>query len=251
MEKYYRSTVFHTILKGEDQYMQKRFCLVGVLFIFTFVPLFAGDVANFINLGFSADSSVFMFGQYGIMNGEEQSYAEIYSVDVPKNSFIPQGVLKKSYSAEIQPGQDGTGALLNLLQEARPLIEKYKIDHLSNGRLVYIHLDGDKPKERIEFRDFVRGDSYVLTLVQQKFGSEKNTSASFHINLAVTSRDAATRTFTLGLPDYKRAKVMSYRIKAVFFSPSESGLVMIVEKEMWSEEGRNIRFMVETTPLGS
>lgn len=250
MKKTYSKSVFNTILIGEDQYMQKRFYLVGILFILAIAPLTAGDVATFVNLGFSTDSSVFMFGQYGVVNGEEQPYAEIYTVDVPGNRFVPQGVLKQTYSKELQPGQDGMGALLNLLHQARPMVDKYEIDHLSNGRLVYIHLDGDKPKERIEFRDFVRGDSYVLTLVQQKFGAESSVSASFHINLAVTSRGGATRTFTLGLPDYKREKVMSYRIKAVFFSPDESGLVMIVEKEMWSEEGRNIRFMVETTPLG-
>jgi len=250
MKKYYRRAVFHTILKGEDQYMQKRIILIGLFFTFALMPLLAGDVANFINLGFSEDSSVFMFGQYGVENGEEHPYAEIFTVHVPENDFIPQGVLKETFSHEIEAGQDGLGALLNLLHDAEPLVQKYNIDHLSSGRIVYIHLDGDKPKDRIEFRDFMRGDSYVLTLIQQRFGNEPDVSASFHINLAVTTKESATRTYTLGLPDYKRQEVMSYRIKAVYFSPAESGLVVIVEKEMWSEEGRNIRFMVETVPLG-
>lgn len=231
--------------------MQRRYFLAGILILFALSPLAAGDVANFVNLGFSNDSSVFMFGQYGIINGEEQPYAGIYTVDVPRNRFISQGVLEKTYKNDLQPGQDGMGALFNLLHQAEALVDRYKIDHLANGRIVYIHLDGDKPKERIEFRDFVRGDAYILTLVQQSFGAEESVSASFHINLSITSRSGSTSTYTLGLPDYRREKVMRYRIKAVFFSPDESGLVVIVEKEVWSEEGTNIRFMVETTPLGS
>lgn len=229
--------------------MLKRLILIGVLILFAILPLAAGDVATFVNLGFSEDSSVFMFGQYGVIDGEERPYAEIYTVNVHKNAFVEDGVRKKVYEDEVQPGQDGSGALFNLLHTAAPLVKNYSVDHLKTGRLVYVHVDGDKPKARIEFRDFYRGDSYVLTLVQQKFGSGEDVSASFHINLAVTSKDGATRTYTLGIPDFRRKGVLSYRIQEVFFSPAESGLVVVVEKELWDEQGKDIRYMVETTTL--
>ena len=229
--------------------MQKRVILIGVLILSVIVPLAAGDVATFVNLGFSEDSSVFMFGQYGVIDGEERPYAEIYTVNVHKNAFVPDGVTKKVYTDEVQPGQDGSGALFNLFHQVEPQVSKYSVDHLKTGRLVYVHVDGDKPKERIEFRDFYRGDSYVLTLVQQNFGTDRDVSASFHINLAVTSKSGSTRTYTLGLPDYRRDGVISYRIQEVFFSPAESGLVVVMEKELWSEQGKNIRYMVETTTL--
>lgn len=229
--------------------MHKKIFLIGALvFLFT-IQLSAGDVAAFVNLGFSDDSSYFMFAQYGVVNGSEKPYADLYTVDIAKNSFVSNGVLERKFSKDITPGQDGSGALYNVLHEAAPLVKKLDIDHLSTGRIVYILVDGKEPKDRIEFRDFVRGDSYVLTLVQQRFGSGKEVSASFHINLSVTTKAGATRTYTLGLPDYKREDVLSYRIKGVFFSPAESGLVVIVEKEMYAEEGRNIRYMVETTSL--
>ena len=229
--------------------MLKRLILIAVLIFFALSPIAAGDVANFVNLGFSENSSVFMFGQYGVVDGEEQPYAEIYTVDVHKNAFVENGVYKKEYNGEVQPGQDGSGALFNLLHTVASQVSEYSIDHLKTGRLVYVHVDGDKPKERIEFRDFYRGASYVLTLVQQKFGSGQEVSASFHINLAVTSQSGATRTYTLGIPDYRRKGVLSYRIQEVFFSPAESGLVVVVEKELWDEQGKDIRYMVETTSL--
>src|SRR6056297_1254457 len=229
--------------------MQKRVILIGVLILSVLVPLAAGDVANFVNLGFSEDSSVFMFGQYGVIDGEERPYSDIYTVNVHKNAFVPDGVTQKVFTEEVQPGQDGSGAFFNLLHQVEPQVSEYSVDHLKTGRLVYVHVDGDKPKERIEFRDFYRGDSYVLTLVQQKFGTGRDVSASFHINLAVTSKGGATRTYTLGIPDYRREGVLSYRIQEVFFSPAESGLVVVVEKELWAKDGKDIRYMVETTSL--
>jgi predicted secreted protein len=229
--------------------MQKRLILIGVLILIALLPVAAGDVATFVNLGFSEDSSVFMFGQYGVIDGEERPYAEIYTVNVHKNAFVKDGVSKKVYDDEAQPGQDGSGGLFNLLHSVAPQVRNYSVDHLKTGRLVYVHVDGNKPKQRIEFRDFYRGNSYVLTLVQQKFGSGKDVSASFHINLAVTSKGGATRTYTLGIPDFRRKGVLSYRIQEVVFSPAESGLVVVVEKELWDEQGKDIRYMVETTSL--
>lgn len=229
--------------------MRKQVCIA---LLFTFLAgggLFAGDVAHFVNLGFSEDSNIFMFGQYGVGSEDTKAYAEIYTVDVEKNQFVKGGVEKRLFETEIEPGQDGRGALFELLHSVEPTAEKYKIDHLATGRVVYLLVDGKEPKKRLEFRDFYHGDSYVLNLEQQKFGEGENVRASFHINLAVTKKDGGTKTYTLGLPDYKRDGVISYRIKKVFFSPDERGLVCVVEKHKNAEDGKKIRYMVETVRL--
>jgi predicted secreted protein len=214
-------------------------------------PLFAGDVATFVNLGFSEDSRIFVFGQYGIDENGTRPYAEIYTVDVQANEFVDDGVLKRRFEDEVTPGQDGRGGLFNLLHRYAPLKERYEIDHLATGRIVYLLIDGKEPKKRLEFRDFYKGDEYVLTLVQQSFGEGEELRASFHINLAVTSKGGETRTYTLGLPDYKRKGVESYRINRVLFSPDEKGLVCVVEKHMRTPEGVSIRYMVETLRVNS
>jgi predicted secreted protein len=230
--------------------MRKYLCLT-LFFVLVLLPagLFAGDVAQFVNLGFSADSNVFMFGQYGIRSEDTRAYAEIYAVDVPKNRFVKGGASEKVFDTEIEPGQDGIGALFELFHTMGPLAERYKIDHLATGRVVYLLVNGAEPKERLEFRDFYKGDSYVLTLMQQKFGREEGVRSSFHINLSVTDRSGNTRAYTLGLPDYRREGIMSYRIKQVLFSPDERGLVCVVEKHSWEAEGKSIRYMVETLRL--
>ncbi|MFP4268851.1 MAG: DUF2259 domain-containing protein [Spirochaetaceae bacterium] len=229
--------------------MQKHLCIALLFLFFAGGALFAGDVATFVNLGFSENSDILMFGQYGVRGEDGRAYAEIYTVDVEKNRFVKGGVEQEMFDAEIEAAQDGRGGLYKLLHRVEPLVKKYKINHLATGRLVYLFIDGNEVKERLTFRDFHHGDSYDLTLVQENFGEGEDVSASFHIKLTVTDKEGKKESYTLGLPDYKREGVHLYRINRVFFSPDEQGLVCVLEKHLRGEEGKSIRYMVETVRL--
>ncbi|MBI9103285.1 MAG: DUF2259 domain-containing protein [Spirochaetales bacterium] len=213
----------------------------------------AGDLATYINLGFSENSRYFMFGQYGIEGSDSLPYAEVFTVDVDANTYTPGGVRKGDYDTPPQAGQNGLGALLNLLrnigESSSDTIGTYKIDHLQSGRLVYILINGQTPKSEIEFRDFSSGNHYKVQLNQTSFEDKGRYSAAFHINLTVTDKDGNISAHTIGLPGYKRQDVKRYRIKQVVFSPDESSLVFIVEKEEETDEGINIRYMAETVNL--
>ncbi|MFO7850217.1 MAG: DUF2259 domain-containing protein [Spirochaetia bacterium] len=229
--------------------MQKHICIALLILLFAGGALFAGDVASFVNLGFSENSDILMFGQYGVRSEDSRAYAEIYTVDVEKNRFVKGGVERQVFESEIGPGQDGRGGLFELLHSVESMVEKYKINHLTTGRLVYLLIDGNEVKEHLEFRDFHHGDSYDLKLKQQSFGEGEDISSSFHIELSVTDKEENTKKYTLGLPDYKREGVSSYRINRVFFSPDERGLVCVVEKHLRKKNGKSIRYMVETVSL--
>lgn len=217
-----------------------------VVFLLCASIIFSGDIAQYINLGFSSNSKYFMFGQYGISAEDTKAFAETYIVDVSKNDFISNGVNSRVFSDEILPGQEGLGALFTLMGSSLEIISKTGINHIGTGRVVYLLVNGAKPKERLEFRDFYKGDFYTVTLVQESFGSDSNVNSSFHINLAVTDKMNKTRTYTIGLPNYKRKDVLGYRIKQVVFTPSEEGLVFVIEKEIIGSNGKSIRYMVET-----
>lgn len=220
--------------------------IAAMVFLLCTSFIFSGDIAQYINLGFSSNSRYFMFGQYGISSENTAAYAETFIVDVAGNNFIKDGVNSKTFSDDILPGQEGLGALITILEDSLALITKNGINHIATGRVVYLLVNGAKPKERLEFRDFYKDDAYVVTLIQEKFGSGDNISASFHINLAVTDKTDRTRTYTIGLPNYKRDAVLGYRIKQVVFTPSEEGLVFVIEKEINGPRGKTIRYMVET-----
>ena len=228
--------------------MNRKFVLVLILVLCAFT-LHAGDVAEYVNLGFSDNSEYFMFGLYGIEYDTSKPYAEIYTVDVDENKFAANGVFNKVYSYAIQPGQDGSGALFNLLQEKYDYVKKFDINHLDKGRIVYLLINGAEPKAVLEFRDFKNNGRYRVELVQKQYGTEKMPAASFYIDLTLTDKTNTTSTYRIGLPDYKRKDVLKYRIKQVMFAPDEKSLVFVVEKEVLDGSGPSIRYMVETVNL--
>jgi predicted secreted protein len=223
--------------------------LIPILALVVCAAASAGDMANFINLGFSENSRYYMFAQYGIDTENFYPYADIFYVDVYNNKFVSNGVKSIEPEKAVEMGQTGFGAFLNLYAGLGSKTRELKIDHLMTGRLIYLLIDGEKPKEELEFRDFVRGNKYKVNLIQKSYGSGKSISAAFHLNVFITDKNGNTKSHIVGLPDYKRKGVIQYRIKQIMFSPDESGLVLVIEKEFYSEDGINVRYMVETVKL--
>jgi predicted secreted protein len=79
------------------------------------VKIFAGDVASFVDLGFSEDGRIFMFAQYGVTEGSLKPWAEMRIVDIRSNNFVPGGRLNYTHTDRIAAGQDGSGALFRLI----------------------------------------------------------------------------------------------------------------------------------------
>ena len=190
-----------------------------------------------------------MFGQYGIDVATSFPYAEIFLVDVFRNEFVPDGVMKKTFSVDLQPGQEGLGALLNLLRENNEIVTKFNIDNVQIGRVLYLLINGYEPKSRLNFRDFYNERTINVELHQESFGSGPEVSSLFYLDLDVTLKDGSRDTYRVGLPEYRRAGVMQYRIKQVCYTPDEKSLVFVIERDEYQKEGKNIRYMVETVKL--
>ena len=228
--------------------MVKRIFFAVCLFATAAIFGFAGDIASFVNLGFSGDGRYFMFGQYGI-NEESLPYAEIYTVDVPANSFVTGGVFKREYPVAVNPGQEGQGALFTLLHTARDHVNKYRIDHMKPGRILYLLLNGDDPERSLSFRDFETGNRYSIDLIQSSRGSGKSVEAAFYITMRLTRSSGTSSDYTIGRPGYYRSGVRGYQIRSIYASPDESSLVFVIEREEADTGGANIRYMVETVAI--
>jgi len=226
--------------------MVKRSALVAVLF-FCAGLLFAGDVANFVNLGFSPDSRYFMFGQYGVTEGMV-AYGGLYAVDVAHDRFVPDGEKSGRYLGSLQPGEDGRGELFNLIGDSASLARRLQINHLLTGRVLYLLLDGQQPKPKLQFRDFQTGNDYTVTLDQFQYSSGQ-VSSSFSIDLTIHTAKGNTLHFTVGLPSYKRVGVENYRIRQIIVGPNNRSLVFVIEKQEKDKDGVNVRFMVDTLML--
>jgi predicted secreted protein len=214
--------------------------------------LWAGDTATFIDLGFSTDGRVYMFAQYGVQEKTLRPWADLFAVDVNRNSFAPNGKASYLHDAAVVPGQDGAGAFYRLLSGHSAIADQNGVGFLEQGRLLYAALDADAlaPAGRaIEFRDFERGNAYKAALVARIDGAGERLQSSFSINFEQIARNGSRKAYTAGSPQVKRQQVAEYRIYKVILAPQNNAVVFVIEQKKASESGWDIRYMVETLPL--
>jgi predicted secreted protein len=224
--------------------------MVGILIIC--IPgLWAGDSASFVDLGFSDDGGVYMFAQYGVQSGALKPWADIFVVDVARNSFVPGGKVSFVHDTPIAAGQDGSGVLYRLIAENAGLAARYGISFPNQGQPLYVSLrgEGSIAGETIEFRDFESGKFYRANLVSSAEGSGQNLRSSFYINMESSSGDGQRRSYTVGDPDMKRPRVTSYHIKKVIVNRRGDSCVFVIETKRQVEGSYEIRYMVETLRL--
>ncbi|MDR2247489.1 MAG: DUF2259 domain-containing protein, partial [Treponema sp.] len=189
--------------------MAKRKSICMVLFLMVLGPfsLRAGDVAAFVDLGFSPDGTVYMFAQYGVQAATLRPWAELFAVDVARNNFVTGGRLSYIHDTAAVPGQDGAGAFYRLISRNTSLAENYGVNFLTQGHLLYVALDNDAlaPADNpIEFRDFNNGTSYRAALVSQITGSGSSLRSSFYIDFERTSKNGSRKSYVAGSPQIKR-----------------------------------------------
>ncbi|TVR71758.1 MAG: DUF2259 domain-containing protein [Spirochaetaceae bacterium] len=228
-----------------------RMSMVVFLLVAAIGTASAADVARFTNLGFSPDSGVFMFAQYGITHRDGKPYAEIYMVDVPGNVFVPGSVRTRVFDRSVSGGHDGSGALYTLLPELRSSVETHRVDHLELGRIVYLLVNGENEpdRSRIEFRDFRTDTRYTISVTQNARGRGSEGSAAFHLNLHVRYADGTVVERQVGRPSLYREGVNRYRVGRVIVAPDNRSLVIVMERITDVAGGRQVRYMVETVRL--
>ena len=229
--------------------MKKTVFAALIIFLLSLSVLWAGDVAVFVDLGFSPDGRTYMFGQYGVLAPPSlRPWAELYVVDVAYNNFVQNGRVSHTENAPINAGQDGSGTLYRLLASNSSLATRNNINHQNQGLPLYISRDANPPArgERIEFRDFVSGRSFTAQLIPTITGTGQNVRSSFYINLEVRSSNGQTRAYTVGTPSITRQRIEQYNIKRVFLDSTGTSIVFVIEmKRVADDNSHDIRYMVE------
>jgi len=220
---------------------------IAVYCVVLAVTLYAGDVASFVNLGFSADGGAFAFGQYGVTDGEFRAYADVFCVDVAKNDFFPGG--KFSDPPPSTADKDGKTAFGTLQDSSAGFIKKVGIDAANQGRALYVQAEDEPKLRKIEFRDFETGRAYSVVTHTLSEGSGKSVKSSFYLIVEVTGTDGKSARYTVGLPGLKRKGVSDYLVRRIITDGSGKSLVFVVEKEQADRNGASIRFMVEALRL--
>ena len=227
---------------------------IAVLSLLIGINCFAGDVAAFVDIGFSEDGKTYLFGEYGKTDKTFQGWAEIYTVDVAKNIFVKNEIYK-TLPGKATEKKQGKDVYETLLGKNYTAIKKYNFQPVSADRILYVCADESKSStEKIIFTDYtsITGEksTYQVTLVPTVTGSGKNARSSFYITLERKAASGAVlSTQIIGTPSVIRKGVTGYRIEKIFCNKSGKGIVFVVSKTMEDETGILVRYMVETAFL--
>ena len=234
---------------GGYNYMKRilTFSLISALF---FGSAFAGDVASFVDKGFTEDGKYYLFGQFGKTDKKFQGWAEIYQVDIEKNDYVNGGVFKTKPSA-VTAAKNGREVFEALEAKNFSYLGKIKTEQADPEHILYILDDVNKSgTDEIVFTDFKSDienpDTFHIQLVPTINGSGKKVSSSFYID--VEKRDGDGNLIfkkKVGSPDIVRKGVYSYKIERIVCDKSEKSFIFVVEKMMEDDSGINVRYMVE------
>ncbi|MCQ2591583.1 MAG: DUF2259 domain-containing protein [Treponema sp.] len=230
----------------------KKIILSGLVFVLSTMLLSAGDVATFVDKGFSADGKYYVFGEYGRTDKKYQGWAEIYQVDIAKNDYVDGGVFKIKPTA-VTADKGGSEVYDALEAKSFYYLKKLECAKAGPDQVLYICDDVNKSgTDKIVFKDFNHSEidnsiTYNVQLVPTISGYGTIVKSSFFI--VVEKKDAEGNLISrtqLGSPDIVRKGVSNYKIERIMCDKSEKNFVFVVEKTVEDETGISIRYMVET-----
>jgi predicted secreted protein len=232
----------------------KKIVIGGLFFAVCIFSVAAGDAAVFVDTGFSSDGNVYVFGEYGKTDKSFQGWAEIYTIDVEKNDFVPNEVFRTKPSA-VTAGKAGREVYDALAGRSYFSTKKYNCEKPGPEQTLYICGDDEKTgTDEIVFKDFAGaiGDAatYHIRLVPTVEGSGAAAKSSFYIMMEKQDGDGQVLCRQkIGSPNVVRRGVTGYRIERICCDKSGTGLVFIVEKTMEDKTGTLIRYMVESAKI--
>lgn len=218
----------------------RKFYTIIVMAIFA-ATVYAGDIANFVNLGFSADGSKFAFGQYGLQDKTYRAYAEIYAVDVAANTFLPNGIFRTSPSKQTE-GKESKATFLALQNRAQVSLSKWGISEIRQGRVLYAQTESTEGDQTLFFRDFQTSDEYTVIINTTQ---KSKTESSFYLTVEKTKPNGTKIKKEVGRPDYVRSGVKNYAVKKILMDDSARAVIFIIEKKEHTAAGDSFRYMVE------
>ncbi len=217
--------------------------------------LLAGDVATFVDKGFSADGKYYVFGQYGRTDKKYQGWAEIYQVDIAKNDWVDGGVFKINPTA-VTADKAGVEVYESLEGKNYYYLRDLKCTVANADQVLYILDDVNKTgTDEIVFTDFNNStvdspNTFHIQLVPTVNGKGKNVKSSFYI--WVEKKDAEGNTISktkVGSPSVIRSGISNYKIERIMCDPSQKNFIFVIEKIMEDDAGISIRYMVEAARI--
>jgi len=212
----------------------------------------ASDAAEMRVIGFSADSRIYAFEEYGVQDGSGFAYSNIYLVDLAEDKFVADTPVRVQAT-----DQDGLGKTRDLARRrATAVLERYGVQS-DPGAIAAFRAAGDLDVDgkKIRFNRYPAAPAvkhpYTVTLEETAFPAPKDclnmTGAFSGFTLRLTEADGAVVDRIL----YKDATAPSnrtcpngYRIGAIVMGGENArSVVAMVQMSRMGFEGSDLRWI--------
>ena len=235
--------------------MRQRVKLSGkmvCLLVLLLVPMLlaAGDRAEFINLGFSDDGSIFLYGQYGKDAEGRYLYADIIAHSIDEDRRVDELTISRQYPIRQFSGQSGVNALLMSLRE-HASSHALPINYTNTGSVLFFQLPGQDAGELVTFTDYADMTLYTVSLTIRPKEREPGTNATIQLTLFRELRNGTKSRFSTGSLLEPLEGVYEFHIKQVVLSPDRTKIVIVIQTRVFNEEDgdEDYRYTVYAMPL--
>ncbi len=230
----------------------------AVFALFALVSLcFAGDVATFVEEGWSSDGKIYVFGQYGKTDKSFQGWAELIEVDIAKNDYVNNGYFSIKPSS-VTAGKSGYDVFESLMAKSFYSTKPLNLKATAPDQILYIcEAPEKKGSDTIVFKDFLGSEidnpnSFTVRIIPEVNGSGMNAKSSFYISIEKRNAEGTLiASQIVGNPGIQRKGVTGYKIEKIVCDKTGKNMIFVVEKTMEDKTGINIRYMVEACVLNS
>ncbi len=239
-----------TVMLMQEFGMIKKVVSLFLLVFCIQTAVFAGDRAEFINLGFSANSEFFLFGQYGKNESGTLLYADVIYHDLVSGENSRELSLSKTYPDSQRSGNNGLSALLMSLKEYNS-IYNVDVDYNQTGTTLYFQLPGQITGDLISFSDYQVGIIYSVSLVMRPRIREPGTNTALAITLFQTLRDGTQSRFEAGSLIKPIQNVYDFQLKQIIVSPQRDYVVLVFQTTEYDENNdtTNIRYFIDSVKI--
>jgi predicted secreted protein len=231
-----------------------RTALVATFLLGTAAPVLAGDYADRTIIGFSEDGAYFAFNEYGVGDGSGFPYANVYIIDVEKDSWVGGTPIRAMIEDE---AADSSAAVTRAMHEARPILDRLQTysqgNHVVDNPATELSADPHAVRFRTNqwFNMVERPWTLQLTRIPMpdaKGCENFDDVAGFRLDL--TDPDGKTRTLhaDTSLPT-SRTCARDYAISDVVVLPADkagASMAVILSLIRQGFEGPDRRFLAVT-----
>ena len=228
--------------------MVKKVVVFSLIIFCIQSALFAGDRAEFINLGFPNNSTAFLYGQYGRNESGTLLYADVVYHDLVSGENSDELSLSKTFQDFQRSGNNGLSALLMNLKEYNT-VYTVDVDYTQTGTTLYFQLPGQTTGDTVSFSDYQTGTVYSISFVIRPRIREPGTSAALAITLFRTLEDGTQDRFEAGSFIKPVEGVYDFQLKQIVVSPRQDYIVLVFQTTEYDEDTTNIRYYVDSVKI--